>query len=78
MRSDDKIAEFIGNFRTHRAEIDGGMKTNQPFKVCEVKQKMSAAEGCVTSDNGEVMLRRRFLVWGTDRQTKRTTHTERC
>ena len=70
MKNDDKVAEMIGNYRNHRAEIDTGGKPNQAFKVVEVKQKMSALESIRTSDNGEVMLRRRFLVWSTDRQTK--------
>ena len=75
MRSDEKIAEIIGNYKAHRNEIDGGLKPNQPFKVAEAKSKMAAQQGIVASDNGEVMLRRRFLVWSTDRQTEQAAHT---
>ena len=70
MRSEEKTAEMIGNYKDHRQDIEQGKKPNQQFKLAEAKQKMAAQQGVLASDNGEVMLRRRFLVWSTDRQTE--------
>ena len=66
MSSEETKVELLSIFEKHRKCVHDGEKRG-PWPVAEIKQAMQATQGTRYSDSGEVMLRRRFIVWTTDR-----------
>ena len=66
MADEDKKCEVLTGYRKHSDAVKAGEKSGS-YQVAEVKARMTAREGIDCSDNGELMGRRRFMVWTTDR-----------
>ena len=66
MANPDLKSEAIMKYRKHQIAVQCGEKSG-PFQIAELKHSHIADTGIEVRDRAEVMGRRRFLVWTTDR-----------
>ena len=64
---DDKLFNILQHYRKHRALVQAGVASVMKWNIAQCKLMVIKMFSIEVNDMGELMCRRRFCVWASDR-----------